>query len=144
MKRILCIVDLSESSLKVLEVASTMAYALKAYLTILFPYRLIDHGYQGDVTALKLKLEQEASEKFFRIRNQIRSMDHLTFEFQPEIGFIIDRINSFVKGDKPDMIIISQEQANTISEGNGTTLQYLISDLKSPFMIVPEESHSKV
>lgn len=139
MKPILCVIDLSESSANVLEVAAKMATLNKAYLIILFPYRLIDYGYKGDLGKLKAKLEQEARENFSLIKNQIASMNDLSYEFQPEIGFAGDRINSFVKKIDLDMIIISQRQANTISEINGMALQHLITNSQIPFTIVPEK-----
>lgn len=139
MRPILCVVDLTQSSVKVLEVAARMAYAYKEHLTILFPYRLIDYSYKGDLAKLKAKLEQEAGEKFFLLKKQIVLMDQLSHEFQPEIGFPADRINSYVKRNKLDMIVISQSQGNTISEINGMALQQLIANSKLPFMIVPDE-----
>ena len=139
MKPILCVIDLSESSANVLEVAAKMATLKKAHLTILCPYRLIDYGYNGEAGKLKAKLEQEARENFSLIKNKIASMNDLSYEFQPEIGFAGDRINSFVKKNNLDMIIISQRQANTISEINGMALQYLITNSQIPFTIVPEK-----
>ena len=139
MKPILCVIDLSESSANVLEVAAKMATLKKAHLTILFPYRLIDYGYNGEAGKLKAKLEQDARENFSLIKNKIASMNDLSYEFQPEIGFAGDRINSFVKKNNLDMIIISQRQANTISEINGMVLQHFIINSQIPFTIVPEK-----
>lgn len=144
MRPILCVIDLTESSVKVLEVAARMAYAYKDHLTILFPYRLIDYGYKGDMAKLKAKLEQEARENFSLLKNQIVSMDQLLYEFQPEIGFPADRINSYVKRNKLDMIVISQRQANAINELNGMGLQNLITNSKLPFTIVPEETDAEI
>ncbi len=144
MRPILCVVDLSESSVKVLEVAARMAYANKTHLTILFPYRLISYVYKEDISQLKGKLEQEARDKFLVIQKQIEILDHIFFEFQAEIGFAVDRINSYVRQNKVDMIIISQSQANLINEVNGTALQNLIANSEIPFMIVPLENNAEV
>ena len=61
-----------------------MANVYKAYLTILFPYRLIDYEEVDDVIKLKTTLELQAREKFLLIKEQVSSMNHLSFEFLSE------------------------------------------------------------
>jgi hypothetical protein len=144
MRSILCVVDLSDSSVKVLEVAARMAYANKTHLTILFPYRLISYAYKEDISKLKGKLEQEAREKFSVIQKQVELLNHIFFEFQTEIGFAVDRIKSYVTQNKVDMIVISQSQINLINEVNFTALQNLITNSKTPFTIVPAEINAGI
>jgi hypothetical protein len=139
MRPILCVIDLSESAVQVLEVAARMAYAYKSHLTILFPYRLIDNGYRGEISKLKAKLEQEAKEKFVSLKQQVSLLDHVSHEFQPEIGFPADRISSFIRRNKVVSVVISQRQANLMNEVSHVTLETLITNSKLPFMIVPEE-----
>jgi hypothetical protein len=139
MRPILCVIDLTEKSAQVLEVAARMAYAYKSHLTILFPYRLIDNSYMGDISKLKMNLEQQARDKFQLVASQITLLDQLSYEFQPEIGFPSDRINSFVRRNKVDSVIISQRQASLMNEVNQMALQNLITNSKLPFTIVPEE-----
>ena len=100
MRPILCVIDLRETSVKVLEVASRMAHAYKSHLTILFPYRLIDTKFKLEVSKLKIQLEEEAKENFQSLVNQVPLLKQLSYEFQPEIGFPADRISSFVKRNK--------------------------------------------
>lgn len=140
MKQILCVTDLSESSEKVLEVAAGMANACHAHLVVLFPYRLINYGYDQDMATLKTKLETDARLKFLSIKKNLSIMDIVSSEFQPEIGFLSDRINAHVKNAKADMIIIGQRQSVTTNDIKGFDLQNLISHSKLPFMIVPEET----
>lgn len=144
MRPILCVVDLSESSVKVVEVAARMVYANKTHLTILFPFRLISYAYKEDVSKLKRELEQEAREKFAAIQKQVEILSRISFEFQPEIGFAVDRINTYVRQNKVDMIVISQSQANSINEINGMGLQNLISNSRAPFTIVPAEINTEI
>ena len=144
MRSVLCVVDLSESSVRVLEVAARMAYANKTHLTILFPYRLISYAYKEDISKLKGKLEQEAREKFSVIQKQVEILNNISFEFHPEIGFAVDRINSYVRQNNVDMIVISQTQANSINEVNFTALQNLIASSKTPFTIVPAEINAEI
>jgi hypothetical protein len=139
MRPILCVVDLTDSALQVLEVAARMAYAYKSHLTILFPYRLIDNGYRGEISKLKTKLEQDARDKFMIMKTKVAALDQLSFDFQSEIGFPVDRISAFVTSTKVDAVVISQRQANLINDANHLTLQSLISNSKLPFVIVPEE-----
>jgi nucleotide-binding universal stress UspA family protein len=139
MRPILCVIDLTQASVQVLEVAARMAYAYKSHLTILFPYRLIDNGYRGEISKLKLKLELDAKEKFGSIKEQVSLLDQVAYEFLPEIGFPADRINSFVRRNKIDSVVISQHQANLMNEVNHLALQNLITNSRLPFTIVPEE-----
>jgi hypothetical protein len=139
MRAILCVLDLSESSVKVVEVAARLAYANKTHLTILFPYRLINHTCKDDMLKLKGRLEQEARDKFFEIQKQVELLNEIFFEFHPEIGFAVDRINSYAIHDDIDMVVISQSQANLIGELNFAALQNLIGNSKTPFTIVPAE-----
>ncbi len=139
MRPILSVIDLSETSVQVLEVAVRMAYAYKTTLTILYPYRLIQNGYSGEILKLKLKLEQEAREKFFSLTQRVPVLEKIFWDFQPEIGFSYDRINAYVKRNKIEAVIISQRQANAINEINPAALQTLITSSRLPFTIVPEE-----
>lgn len=84
MKPILCVIDLTESAL-VLEVAARIAYAHKSPLAILFPYRLINDGFKGEISRLKSMLEQEGRDKFLSLKKQISLLDHVSYDFQPEI-----------------------------------------------------------
>ena len=144
LRSILCVVDLTDSSLKVVEVAAKMAQLYKSQLTILFPYRLIDIGKTGDVATLKATLEHAARDKFAQLKNQIPLLDQLSYEFHPEIGFTADRINFFVKRNKVDLVVIGQRQSTALNDPNPMELQNLIANSKAPFTIVPEETNAGV
>lgn len=131
-------------SIKVLEVAAKMAYANKTHLTILFPYRLINNGFRDDVSKLKVKLEQEAREKFEVIERNVEALKLIAFDFHPEIGFAADRISSYLRRTKVDMIILGQGQANSIDDANGLGLRNLITQSKVPFTIIPEEIDTEI
>lgn len=144
MRPILCVIDLSESTVKVLEVAARMAYAYKSHLTILFPYRLINTPYTGEISTLKKKLEQEAKERFQSLEKHVSVLHLISYDFQPEIGFTIDRINSFVKRNEVDSVVIGQHQSDIINEVNPGAFQNLIKTTKLPFTIVPEETDANI
>lgn len=138
MKQILCVVDLTESAGKVLEVAAEMATACNARLLVLFPYRLINSsGYRGDIPSLKLKLEIEAKGKFEELRQGLADAHKTTCEFVSEIGFVPDRIEANIRKRKVDMVVIGQEQSQDSDDLKSLTLQHLISTSSLPFVIVP-------
>jgi hypothetical protein len=142
MKRILCVIDLTEASARVLETAGNIASGSNAHLLVLFPYRLTDYEYRGDMTTLRQKLESEAREKFLTLKRNVPVLHSISYEFQPEIGFIFDRIISNVKKSQVDMIVIGQPQTLAINDVKGISLQSLISSSTLPFVIVPDTKNS--
>jgi hypothetical protein len=138
MRSILCVIDLTTSSLGVLQTAVRIASAFKAHITILFPYRLINYTYTGELSALNSKLVDDAKAKFDILKQQGKNLAHFPHDFLPEIGFSSDRITSFVKAGKTDMVVIGQQQASAMNDLNKSTLEDLIRNSKLPFTIVPE------
>ena len=139
MRQILCVIDFTESSGKVLEVAARIAKACNAHLIVLFPFRLIQNSHPGDLPSLKRKLETEARERFHKLQESIPNGDDLPMEFLSEIGFMADRIESHVKRNSPDMVIIGQPQTLAANDIKSFNLQNLIANSKIPFVIVPAE-----
>ena len=144
MRAILCVIDLSPSTLHVLQFASTIAQARKEQLSIVFPYRLIDQSFRGDAGKLRLNLEQQARAKFSAFQKKLPALDMISFEFKPAIGFAGYIVESYVQQQPLDLIVIGQEQAQTINDGDGLSLAQLIRNLKIPFTIVPEESNLEI
>ncbi len=105
---------------------------------MLFPYRLIDYTYTGNLSSLNSKLVDHANTKFNELKQQGENIAHFVYEFRPEIGFTSDRITAFLKAGEAEMIVIGQQQANGMNELNKTGLQDLIKNSKLPFTIVPE------
>jgi hypothetical protein len=139
MRSILCIIDLTESSVAVLEVAAGMAHAYDAHVSILLPYRLIDVDHTGDASLLKASLEEKAWSYFLRLKREIVLLENVRSEFKPVIGFAGNVMTSHIRRNHTDVVVIGQSQANSITESNGITLQRIIQSLKLPIMIVPEE-----
>lgn len=142
MKQILCVVDLTESSGKVLEVAGRIAKACKTHLIVLYPYRLIDYTHRGDMTTLKLRLEAEAREKFHHMRESA-GLENLSCDFQPEIGFLADRITAHARRKNVDMVVIGQQQSDVENDIRSFNIQNMISDSQLPFVIVPAEVNAE-
>lgn len=138
MKQILCVVDFTDSSRKVLEVAAKIASACGSDLIVLYPYRLIDYIHHGDMASLKSRLEADALRKFQQLKETAVTED-LHIEFHPEIGFMADRINAYARRKNIDMIIIGQQQPLVENDPKGFNLQSLITNSQLPFVIVPAE-----
>lgn len=133
----LCVVDFSEPSLNALEVAARIANACGAHLIVLFPYRLIDQDHSGDMASLKRNLESSAREKYQKWKERLPDFARASSEFQPEIGFMADRIAAHIQRNNIDMIVIGQEQALSANDMKTPTLQALIRKAQRPFVIVP-------
>ena len=139
MRQILCVLDFSESSRKVWEVAARIAIACTAHVIVIFPYRLIDYTHRGHITSLKLKLENEAKEKFLSLNDGLPDTQRVSHEFHAEIGFASDRISAHIRNNNVDMVIISQQHTTPSNEDKNFNLQHLLTNSKLPFVIVPEE-----
>ena len=137
MKQILCVVDFTGSTARVLDVAGRIAAACGAHLYVIYPYRLIDYQHRGEVTSLKQKLESKAHEEFQGLINTLPHFSKISYEFHPEIGFVSDRIYSQVHRNAVDMIIMGQEQADPANDVKGFQLQNVIKHTQTPFVIVP-------
>lgn len=140
MRPILCVVDLTPSSEKVLEIAATVASACHARLIILYSYRLVDLGRDANVLTLKDSMDAKAKARFIELGESVLRDKDVAYEFQTEIGFIADRIRTHVREKVAGMIVIGERQANDIDEHMSLTLREFISNMKLPFLIIPEES----
>lgn len=138
MKPILCVVDLTDSCYKVLEVAATVASSTRAHLIVLFTYRLIDLERIKDTTRFRGVMEERAKEKFVKFEKEILMNKDFSYEFQIEIGFLSDRINSYIARDAAGMVIIGEKQASAIEENRSVSLQHFIKNTNRPFIIVPQ------
>jgi len=139
MKEILCVVDLSESSGKVLDVAARIAIACRAHLNVLYPYRLIDYNHHGDMPSLKQRLESQAKEKFQQLKSKLVHLAEISCDFQPEIGFMSDRISAHLRRNSVDLVVIGQDQIETSNDIRTLDLQHMIRSTQLPFVIVPAE-----
>jgi|SRR5690606_13375445 nucleotide-binding universal stress UspA family protein len=141
MKKILCVIDFRGGEVKTLEVAAEIAVAVNAHLLVLYPYRLIGES-QGDIPSLKRKLEADARKRFEETRSRTKAIDRLSVEFQPEIGFAVDRILAHTRGNNIDMVVIGQEVG--AGEWKSLPLTELIAHSNVPFVVVPSEEKSTV
>jgi nucleotide-binding universal stress UspA family protein len=137
MKEILCVVDFSEASEKVLGAAADLATASKAHLIVLFPYRLLDQDHGGDMNALKKRLDSEATRKFQDLKKTLPRLEKVIPEFHSEIGFVVGRINAYLAKNKIDIVIIGEHPVKERNNQINGELEKLISTSRIPFIIVP-------
>ena len=140
MKPILCVVDLTPSSQRVLEVAATIASACHAHLIVLFSYRLLDLGRGGNVLNLKESMDAKAKALFQELCTSVLDKKDVMFEFHTEIGFTADRIRTYIDKKAVGMVVIGEQQAGDIDEHRSLSLRSFISDMRLPFIIVPEDA----
>jgi len=140
MRSILCAIDFSDSSANVLEVATGLASQYKVPLFILYTYRLIDQGIPTDMGNYKRKIEVHAKEKFLELEKKVfLAQPPVPYEFLTEIGFLSDRINFNINKNNIGMVVIGQEQANTLNEFKGQSLHNFIRHSHVPFVLVPQK-----
>lgn len=139
MRPILCVVDLTPSSEKVLEIAATVASACGSRLIILYAYRLNDLSSDANVLALKESMDVRAKARFYELGASVLKNKNVVYEFQTEIGFIADRIRTYATDKAAGMVVIGEKHANEIDEHLSLTLHEFISKMKLPFLIIPEE-----
>ena len=144
MRPILCVVDLTLSSEKVLEIAATVASACSARMIILYSYRLVDLERDADVLNSKASIDAKANERFLELGASILNNKNVVYEFHSEIGFTADRIRTYVNEKAIGMIVVGERQANDIHEHRSLTLREFINNMKLPFLIIPEESTVEV
>jgi nucleotide-binding universal stress UspA family protein len=140
MRPILCVVDLNPSSEKVLEIAAKLASACHTRLIVLYSYRLVDLGRDENVLTLKASMDARAEARFQELGASVLKDKDVVYEFQTEIGFLADRIRTYVNEKAAGMVVIGERQANDIDEHRALTVREFISNMKLPFLIIPEES----
>jgi nucleotide-binding universal stress UspA family protein len=137
MKAILCALDFSEASDQVIKVALEIAAQKQTHLVVLYAYRLIQPKDQ-DIAEYRKGIETRAQEDFLAIVKRLQINGAVPYEFRSEIGFLSDRIEVFLKKNKVDIIVMSQNLAHNINEHNGLTFEHFLDTTKIPVLVVPE------
>jgi hypothetical protein len=139
MKPILCVVDLTPEYRDVVEIAAMVASAWEVPLIILYSYRLVDLGRGADVRRLKDWMDTKANTSFNELFASLLTRKKVSFEFQSEIGFISDRIHTYIDRQAVGMVVIGETQANQMDEHRSLTLREFVGEMKLPFLIVPQQ-----
>jgi hypothetical protein len=124
----------------VLQVALAIAVKCEAHLTVLFSYRLLPGKDERKVREWRNQLEAKAKEEFARLEKKvIAGNGRASYEFRSEIGFLSDRISSFVNDDPPQLVVMGQALIQSMNEQKGLLLNEFIKKLHTPVVIVPED-----
>lgn len=100
-------IDLSDSSTKVLQWAAEDALDHKAELMVLYPYRLKAQKEGDEKSAFKKRLEQEAYESFAKLKTSLSILDHVPYTFSPEVGFETDRLEAHMHKQPIRLMVLS-------------------------------------
>lgn len=131
MKTILCTVDFSSSSRTSLLWAVSMARQLRAHLSILHTYRLIQNR-SGEIVEQKKILEQEARHKFEQLERECLKDQGISYDFKIEVGFTSDRIEDHARKNPFDFVVIERNKRT-----NSETFEELIEHIHVPMLLVP-------
>ena len=133
LKTILCTIDFSLSTRHSLEWAISIARHLRAHLSILYTYRLIQPR-SGEIFNQKKVIEQEAKQKFEAIEKELLLDQGISYDFKVEVGFISDRIEDRAKRNSVDFVVIDKQMRTIITQ---ESFQELMEHIHVPMLLVP-------
>lgn len=131
-KTILCTVDFSESTRHSLEWAVSMARHMRAHLSILYIYRLIQ-PLPGEIINIKKIIEQEATQKFEILEKEYLQHTGIPYDFKIEVGFVSDRIEDRAKNNSLDFVVMDK----AMKSNNNESFEELIEHIHVPMLLVP-------
>jgi nucleotide-binding universal stress UspA family protein len=132
LKTILCTIDFSQSTRHSLEWAVSMARQLRAHLSILYTYRLIQSS-SGEIVHFKRNIELEARQKFEILEKECLLGKGISYDFKIEVGFVSDRIEDQIKKNSPDFIIMGK----TLRANGNESFEELMEHIHVPMLVVP-------
>ncbi len=132
---ILCAFNLGESADEAVKSAVLFGFHFHLPIMILCSYRLIQSKGSEEVQTVKKRYEKMAVEKWKHIDSAQSGIKPF---FRTEIGFLSDRIESFVKSGKVRMLILGNNAATDIYEHKGLTLKEFIKKVDVPVLVIPE------
>jgi nucleotide-binding universal stress UspA family protein len=128
---ILCTVDFSDNSKKILGWAADLAQKLGKHLTVLHTYRLLNRN--EEALEMKRKLEADALKKFSALEKDILQGKRISYDFKSEVGFVSDRVKNRTKKNEIDLLVIGRNGYASDSE----SLKELMENISAPVVIVP-------
>lgn len=109
-----------------------MARQLRAHLSILYTYRLIQSS-SGEIVHFKKNIEHEARQKFEILEKEYLLSNGISYDFKVEVGFVSDRIEDRVRKDSPDFVILDK----TLRANSNESFEELMENIHVPLLIVP-------
>jgi nucleotide-binding universal stress UspA family protein len=133
-KAILCMVDFSVNTEKVLKWAVEDAMDHKASLSILYPYRLKFQRDGEQKPVAKKQQESEALESFEKIKAAVPTLRQVPHTFLVEVGFATDRLEAHMNDEGMSLIVLSREMARIVE--NDSNWNALLKRLTIPIVLV--------
>ncbi|MBL7843535.1 MAG: universal stress protein [Cyclobacteriaceae bacterium] len=137
MKAILCALDFTKASGEALKEAIRLANEKKTHLIVLYTYRLL-YTNGLSLAEYRKQVEAKAREEFELLLSNQQVNQKLPIEFIIEIGFLSDRIESYVAKNKVECLVMCEKLAQTMNENLGISLEHFTASLKIPVVIIPE------
>ena len=128
---ILCPVDFSGNSKKILHWAIVMAQQLRAHVTVLYAYRLTAVT-NVEALQLKRKMEEDAQQRFVQLERELFSHVAVSYDFKTEIGFVNDRIEDHTRKNNLSMLVIDKHISH-----NKENFDNLLSRIHVPVILIP-------
>ncbi|MFN8333498.1 MAG: universal stress protein [Cyclobacteriaceae bacterium] len=132
MRTILCTVDFSPSTRHSLSWGVSMARQMRAHLSVLHAYRLIQPG-SGEIVELKKAIEQEARQKFEMLEKEYLVGQGISYDFKIEVGFISDRIEDRAKKNSLDFVVMDKNMKANSNE----SFEELMEHIHVPMLVIP-------
>ncbi len=132
LKTILCTIDFSQSTRHSLEWAVSLTRQMRAHLTVLYTYRLIQPR-SGEIVHLKKAIEQEARQKFDALEKEYLMDKGISYDFKIEVGFVTDRIEDRVKKNSLDFVVMDK----TMRSNSNESFDELMEHIHVPMLLVP-------
>lgn len=139
-KTVLCAIDFSESSLHATKWAMTLAQLSQAQVVILFCYRLITEGDNGESLNMKRDIETKALEQFHEIEKLINA-PAVPYQFVTEIGFFSSRIEMFIRKSPVSMLVMGNSVISNFNEYKNLSFEQFLLKTKIPVVVVPRETN---
>ena len=132
MKTILCTVDFSPSTRQSPAWGVSMAKQMRAHLSVLHAYRLIQTR-SGEIVEQKKILEREAYKKFEMLEKECLSGQGISYDFKIEVGFVSDRIEDRAKKNLLDFIVMDKNLKTNSNE----SFEELMEHIHVPILVIP-------
>ena len=131
-RKILCVIDFSESTEEILRYSTQLAKKLNLALTVLYAYRLVQ-AWEGRAVETKKQIEKEALNKFHELEKNILDAG-VTYDFKIEVGFVDDRIKDFTKKNDLSHLVVDKK----LNDIYGQSFEEIVSQNKNPLVIVTQ------
>jgi nucleotide-binding universal stress UspA family protein len=131
-KTILCTVDFSSSTRHSLEWAVSLAQHMRAHLSVLYTYRLIQPR-SGEIVNIKKIIEQEAKQKIEVLEKEYLQPSGISYDFKIEVGFVTDRIEDRAKKNTLDFVVMDK----TMRSNSNESFDDLVEHIHVPMLLVP-------